>query len=364
MEGTYRRAKLMGVGGPWMIEEVPFPALGPGQVLIKMLSASICNQTDLNTVRGIHPPHDHQFNGMTPPDMRVWTHRENDPMRDVYPEHMYDLEPYPCTMGHEGAGVIVEIGPEIPHPYEPDTIQDGFKVGDRVAVFHLVGGLGEYVVAQKRYLVPVPESLSDEEAGLMEPMSVMYTAVRKSMHMGDTVCILGCGALGLSGVQYCRIAGAAKIIVSEPDAQKRALALKLGADYAIDPAAQSVVKEVERLTGGVGCDVVYECAGIADTIRMLPYLARRFGLLIQIGAGGQTVPVDWDLIHFKMLRVEGMHYASGDFMENFARTLEQIALGKLDVKTLITHRYKLEDVEQAFRDIADGKVIKGVFSFD
>lgn len=363
MEGTYRRAKLMGVGGPWIIEEVPFPALGPGEVLVRMLSASICNQTDLNTVRGIHPPHDHQFNGMTPPDMRVWTHCENDPMRDLYPAGIYDIPPYPSTMGHEGAGIIAEVGPDIPHPYEPATVQDGFKVGDRVAVFHLIGGLGEYVVAQRRYLVPVPATLTDEEAGLMEPMSVMFTAVRKSLRMGDTACILGCGALGLSGVQYCRIAGAAKIIVSEPDADKRELALKLGADHAIDPRTQNVVQEVEKLTGGMGCDVVYECAGIPETIRMLPYLVRRFGILIQIGAGGQTVPVDWDLIHFKMLRVEGMHYDSGDFMQNFARTLELIALGKLDVKPLITQHYKLDEVEQAFQDIADGKVIKGIFTF-
>lgn len=364
MEGSYRRAKLMGVGGPWVIEEVPFPKLGPGEVLVKMVSASICNQTDLNTVRGIHPPHDHQFNGMIPPDMRLWTHRENDTMKDLYPENTYPINPYPSTMGHEGAGVIVEVGPDIPRTYEPATIQDSFKVGDRVAVFHLIGGLGEYAVAQRRYLVPVPKNLTDDEAGLMEPMSVMFTAVRKSLHIGDTVCILGCGALGLSGVQYCCIGGATKIIVSEPDAHKRELALELGAHAALDPNSQNIVKEVEKLTGGAGCDVVYECAGVPETIRMLPYLARRFGILIQIGAGGQTVPVDWDLIHFKMLRVEGMHYDSGDFMQNFARTLELISLGKVDVKPLITHRYKLGDVEQAFKDIETGKVIKGVFSFD
>ena len=181
MEGTYRRAILTGVGGPWKIEETPFPELGPGQVLVKIVSASICNQTDLNTVRGIHPPHDHQFNGMIPPDMRVYTKKENDPMKDCYPEHMYDLTPYPSTMGHEAAGIIVAFGPEIPHPFEQATPQDNMKIGDRVGIFHCIGGLGEYVVAQRKYLVPVPESLTDEEAGMFEPMSVTYISVRKSM---------------------------------------------------------------------------------------------------------------------------------------------------------------------------------------
>lgn len=365
MKGTYKRAILMGVGGPWKIEETPFPeALGPDEVLVKIKSSSICNQTDLNSVRGIHPPHDHQFAGMIPSDMRVLTNRENDIMSKYYPANMYPLNPYPSTMGHEGVGIIVEEGPKLAKPFEPPTPQDGLTVGDRVGVFHLIGGLGEYVVARRPYLIPVPKSLSDEEAGMMEPMGVMYTAIRKSLRMGDTVCILGAGALGLSGVQYAKIAGAAKIIVSEPMEFKRDLAKKFGADYVIDPTTQNVVQEVEKITGGMGCDVVYECAGVPETIQMLPYLARVWGMLIQIGAGGQTVAVDWDLIHFKMLRVEGMHYGGGNVLEGFYRTMEQIALGKLDVKSLITHRYQLEEVEQAFRDIESGQVIKAVFNFD
>ncbi len=364
MEGTYRRAILKGVGGPWEIEETPFPELGPGQALVKIVSASICNQTDLNTVRGIHPPHDHQFNGMIPPDMRVYTHKQDDPMKDCYPEHMYDLTPYPSTMGHEAAGIIVAFGPEVPHPFEQPTPQDNMKIGDRVGIFHCIGGLGEYVVAQRKYLVPVPESLTDEEAGMFEPMSVTYISVRKSMKIGDVVCILGGGALGLSAVQWCRAGGARTIILSEPVAFKRELAKKLGADYVIDPSTQNVVREVEKITNGVGCDVVYECAGIADTIRKLPYLTRCFGTMIQIGAGGQSVLVDWDLIHFKMLRCEGMHFGSGDPIDCFTRTLQCMASGLFDVKPLITHHYKLDQVEEAFAEIEKGNVIKAVFTFD
>ena len=141
------------------------------------------------------------------------------------------------------------------------------------------------------------------------------------------------------------------------------------ATHVIDPTTQNVVHEVEKITDGAVCDAVLECAGTPETIAMLPYLCKRFGLIVQVGAGGRPAYTDWDLIHFKFLRVEGMHYpmspGAGGPLPAMEKTMKLIASDRLDIDSLITHRYpfSVENVEKAFDEIRQDKVIKCVFSF-
>jgi threonine dehydrogenase-like Zn-dependent dehydrogenase len=364
------QALLMGVGGPWTIKESPVPEPGPGQVLIKMRSSSICNLTDLHAIEGVHPPHDHQFQGMLPHDVREYLHRENDLLAAYYPAHRYidDAEPFPTLMGHEGMGEIIKFGPVVDHLLRGEN--RNLQIGDRVGIFGLFGGLGEYVIAEADKCVKVPDNVSDDEAGLMEPISILLAATRKAVFLGENICILGGGALGLLAVQFCKLRGADKIIVSEPIAWKRDLALKFGATHIIDPNIQNVVKEVEHITDGSGCECVMECAGRPETIQMLPYIAKCWGVIIQIGAGSKPALVDWDYIHFKFLRVEGQHYpmVPGPLgpIQQMEATMKIISLGLLDIQSLITHRYQfsLNTVQEAFEEIRKGNVIKAVFHFD
>lgn len=364
------QALLMDVGGPWTMKVSELPKPGAGQILVKMKSSSICNLTDLHTFQGIHPPHDHQFQGMLPHDVREYVNKQNDPLADYYPKDRYidHVKPFPTLMGHEGMGEIIEVGEEIPYLLNEEKVD--FKAGDRVAIFGLFGGLGEYVIAETAKCIKVPDHVTDEEAGLMEPVSILNSATRKSVFLGEDTCILGGGALGLLGVQFAKLRGANRIIVSEPLEWKRKLALKLGATHVIDPGTQNVVHEIENITGGVGCHCVMECAGRPETMQITPYLARRLGVIIQIGAGSLPALIDFDYIHFKFLRVEGQHYPmvpgpSGPIPQ-MQSSMDIISQGRLDLQSIITHRYKfsIENVEKAFAEIEKNNVVKCCFSFD
>jgi threonine dehydrogenase-like Zn-dependent dehydrogenase len=113
-----------------------------------------------------------------------------------------------------------------------------------------------------------------------------------------------------------------------------------------------------------------ECAGRPETIQMLPYLAKYWGVIIQIGAGSEPALVDWDYIHFKFLRVEGKHYpmVPGHLgaVPQMEATMKIISLNLLDVQSLITHRYQfsIDTVQEAFEEIKKGNVVKAVFHFD
>lgn len=363
-EKINRQAMLMGVGGPWEMKESPIPHPGPGQIVVKMLSASICNQTDLNAVKGYHPPHDHQFMGMLPHDYRVYRGLDKDNLAKNYPPRPYPNTIFPTLMGHEGMGEVYEVGPALPSIFGE---QPTFKKGDRVVVFGLLGGLGEYVLAQNDLCAKVPDNVSNEHAGLTEPLGILYAATRKSVFLGESVAILGGGALGLSGVQYAKLRGASTIIVTEPSEYKRELALKFGATHVIDPTQQNVVAEIDRITNGQGTDTVLECAGVEETIQQSMYAVKRGGIIIIVGAGSKPVLVDIDYIHFKQLRVEGIHYGmKGSATSNMTELLNVMASGVLDIDSLITHRYKfsIENVREAFEEIEKGNVIKAVFSFD
>ena len=171
-------------------------------------------------------------------------------------------------------------------------------------------------------------------------------------------------------VQFSRLRGAEKIIVSEPIAWKREMALKFGATHVIDPNGNNVTQFVEEITDGVGVDVVMECAGFPETIQYLPYLVKRGGVIIQIGAGSRPALVDWDYIHFKHLRVEGQHFpmvpGPQGPIEQMTETMKIIGMGVLDLQSMITHRYafSIENVEKAFEEIGKGNVIKCSFHFE
>jgi len=366
MEGKMKQAWLMGKGGPWEIKEVPIPKPGVDEVLIKMKTSSICNQTDLKTIQGLHPAHEDQYTGKVPHHLRMWYKQSPDELADVYPKRGYTKEPFPTKMGHEGAGTVVEVGPTA-HTLTGHTVEDytHFKPGDRVSFVAGRSSFGEYTISNINSTVKVPDSLDDEEASLFEPIISVYSGMYQVLRLGDTVCILGQGALGLVATQLAKAMGAKRIIVSDPIKMKRDLAKKFGADETIDPSTKNVVHEIEDLTDGKGVEVVVECVGIPATIRTLPYIVAFGGKIVQIGTCCVPVLVDWSYIHFRGLKVVSCPYTvtDGSFGTLYDRCFEIMA-SRMDIKPLITHRYyALEDINKAFKDVATGMVIKGMFIF-
>ena len=257
---TMKQGWLNGKFGPWEVREVPVPKPGPGQVLVKVHAGSICKQTDLNSLRALHPPHDHQCWGMLPHDLRVWDNRlEGDPLAKFYPseEFAYKYEPYPSTMGHEMAGEIVEIGPVTVHdrPHLGEHLD--FEVGSRVTGTPIYGGFGEYVLMDIGTFTTFPDTMSWEEGTLVEPVIMVNNTVRQVIDTGDVVVILGQGALGSIATMIAKARGARKIITTDPVASKRKRSLELGADVSLDPNEGHIVNQILRLTDG-GADVVVE----------------------------------------------------------------------------------------------------------
>ena len=380
MADTFKQLVLNGKGGPWTLEERPIPKAGVGQLVVKMTACSICNQTDLNAIRALHPPHDHQIEGMYPHHFRQWDNRlEGDPLAAVYPSARYENEPYPTTMGHEGTGIVVEVGP-MPEPVYPigckgkastklnlmDTSVD-IKVGDRVSMVGTLGGFGEYIVTPIDEVEKIDERVDAEAASLFEPTILTNAVAHNNVSMNDTVLILGQGALGLLSTQMARAYGAAKIITTDVQPFKREMSKKMGADYVLDPNEGNVADNILALTDGQGADVVIECAGEPEAIRLIPYVGRQGARIGQIGACCVPLTIDWSYIHFKGYNVSGSQQgimSLGGMQGAKKAAAKMMASGKIDYASLITHRLPLtvEAAEDIFKKIEKGdEVIKAIF---
>jgi threonine dehydrogenase-like Zn-dependent dehydrogenase len=139
-------------------------------------------------------------------------------------------------------------------------------------------------------------------------------------------------------------------------AKKRALALQLGADVAVDPSTRNIAHEVERLTDGAGADLVVECVGSAATIRSLPFLVRRGGMVAQLGAITGSATFDYGYIHFKHFIIVPSDYfrTLREVRSQVASALRHLADGTIQLKPLISHRYRLLDLPLVFARLRNG----------
>jgi L-iditol 2-dehydrogenase len=358
-----KKAFLVAPGRPLSIQEVPVPEPAACQVLVKISVATVCALTDRAIMEGRHPPHDAAVCGMMPHDLRQHLGWDgSDPFRELYPQAGYRSVPFPAPMGHEAAGTIVALGPEANLPSALALEGEPLSVGDRIATFQVPGGYSEYSCLPSSNVIKIPDFMTEDEGSLLEPLIVNYNCLKRCWAINEprTVAILGQGCQGLLATQIVRALGAKLVIVSDPLPHKRRLALELGADVALDPDAVNVVHEVERLTSLRGVDLVVECAGIEETVRMLPYLVRRTGVVAQIGAVTNPVTFDYGYVHFKNFII-----VPCDWIQTFRQVADQVVeileLVKQDVvklRRLVTHRFALQDINDAFELLhRDGKAV-------
>jgi len=311
--------------GKFVIEDRPVPKIGPGDLLLKVAACGVCG-TDI-----------HIFHG----------------------EHFVQ---FPVVPGHEYSGEVVEAGAEVSH----------IKVGDRVTVdpnitcgvchfcrrghIHLCenltalgvnmdGGFAEYPLVPAKQAYKLPGELPLEQAALVEPLACCVHGIDLAeVSVGDDVLIIGAGPIGLIMMQLARLAGARRVLVSEPYESRRNLASRLGADVVIDPANQDVREEVLKETE-VGADVVIECVGSPKTSEQAPSLAKRGGMILLFGVTSPDLearikPYD---IFLRELTIRG------SFINPFthARAVGLLAAGKVQVEALISHRLRLDDFGKA-----------------
>jgi len=325
-----------------VVEEVPTPTAGPGEVIIKMKCVGICG-SDLHLY----------MTGLLPPD---------------------------TIMGHECAGVIAEVG---------EGVED-WKVGDRAAIYgglscgecfwcksgnhnlcreaggiglgDMPGGYAEYLRAFPKQMVRVPDGVSLRDASLLDPFSTAFRAIRLAgFRMRETALVMGAGPIGLCIIQQLKLAGA-RVVVATEMVERRAKAAKdFGADVVLDPN-DSVLSKMEELTGGVGVDYVFECVGVPDTTQEAFHLVRRAGKVVLVGVcmePATVMPVFW------MLQEISMQTSMGFVRSEFETSLDLIHKGKLKTDGLVTETVSLDQVPDAFeRLLTPNDEIKVLIEFD
>jgi len=275
----------------------------------------------------------------------------------------------PVTLGHEFSGTVVAVG---------EGVKD-VKVGDRVAPdacqvcwecycckrfnypaceklaftgLHTDGAFAPYVNVPAYTIYKIPDTMSFEQAALVEPISVgMHAVLRAPVKAGDNVVIIGAGTIGLSTLQCARVAGAKQVIVLEMAKARKEFAEKLGATAVIDPSQCDVVEEVFKLTG-IGADVAIECVGNKATGPLAVQCIRPRGIAVLAGVFEEASSIVFNEVVFPEKEIKGSLAYNGDF----APVIAMIDDGRIDAETMITGRIKLDDIiEKGFEELVNNK---------
>lgn len=287
------------------LEERPVPAVGPRDVLIRVRACGVC-ASELHGWQG-------------------------------------DNGPYPRELGHEVAGEVVEVGREV------RDVRPGMAV---TGLFQR--GFAEYAVTPYTHVTPIPEGIGYDIV-LGEPISCVISAARRTrVELGDTVAIVGLGFMGLLMLQAVRLKGPARIIGVDVRDEALEMGRRFGADEVLKPED---VGEGLRLTRwdqlgkGHGVDVAIEASGTQAGLTLAGQMAREHGVLSILGyhqAGPRQV--DMELWNWKALEVLNAHERRAGYqMDCMRRGLTLLAAGKLQTAPLVTHRFGLDQVDDAFR---------------
>jgi len=277
----------------------------------------------------------------------------------------------PVILGHEAGGTVVEVGPAV----------KGLKPGDRVAIepgrscrkcefchrgeYNLCldmvflaappvhGAFCEYLVWPADFLFALPDNVSVEEAAMCEPLSVgLWSAARAKVGPGDSVAVLGAGPIGLTALQAAAFYGATTIIVTDFVQFRLDAAKRLGATHAVNLGEADAVPALLELTAGRGVDVSFECAGAIPSTQQCIHITRPGGTVQLVGmpsVDSFELPV-YDMIG-KELNVGGLFR----YRNCYPPSIAGIASGRIDVKSLITHRYPLTECAEAMAFARDEK---------
>lgn len=302
------------VGGrEFRIEERPEPQPGPGEVRVRVHACGVC-LTEVHAIDGL-------FGHARPP----------------------------LLMGHEWGGVIDAVGPGV----------EGLAVGTPVAVA-ANGGYTEQAVVPAARVYPTPPGVPVEQTALVEPLVCCSIAIqRAAIPMGASMLLTGAGPMGLLIMQIARQGRAARVLVSEPNPARRELAARLGADATVDPRKGSMQEAVVAFTGGGGVQVAVETAAqpaaLADCLRAVA----DGGTVVLVGVNAAAARLDVDLydLQHRYITLRGSSgRASG--VEGIGYRAAVNWLDRLQLAPLISHRFELADIAQAFDVARSGRGYK------
>ena len=344
--------------------DIPVPKPGHGEVLVKVKATGVCGSD-------VH---------MAQKDKDGYT---------AYPGHCK----FPCVLGHEWAGEVVEVGKEVKtlKKGDPVCVEEMSWCGEctpcRAGLvnqcqfleeigFTVQGAFAEYVSVKEKYcwkIAGVAEAYDNEKAyeigAMVEPCSVAYNALfisAEGFQPGGYVVIAGCGPIGLMSIALSRASGAAKIIVMEPSERRREMAKAMGADFIFDPiqaekAGNRPADIIKEQTKGEGVKLCVEAAAAGPvTYPIFEEVLDPSGKIVQCGMGAAKVPVSVLRMQWRMLHIHGSVGHSG--RDIFPSVIRLLAAKRFNLLPLITDRYSLEhsiDAIKKAEKLTDGKVMVG-----
>jgi len=336
---TTMRATVFHGANDIRVEEVPRPRAGAGEAVIRVTMTTICG-TDLHIVRGEYP---------------------------VAPG---------LVIGHEPVGVIEELGAGV----------SGYGIGDRVLVgaitpcgqcnaclsghlsqcghgsgYEAIGGwrFGNTIDgAQAEYLlVPhaqanlalIPDDVTDDQVVLLADIASTGISGAESgkVTIGDAVAVFALGPIGLCAALGARLMGAALVIGVDGDDNRIAMAKRMGVDVIFDYRSTDVIAEIRKLTGG-GVDVAIEALGTQSTFETALRVLRPGGILSSLGVYSGKLQLPYDAFSAGLGDHRIVTTLCPGGKERMRRLIEMVRRGKLDLLPLLTHRFKLDDIEEAY----------------
>lgn len=287
------------------------------------------------------------------------------------------------VLGHESSGVVAELGSKVTHlkPGDRVAMEPGVPCRRcnycRVGSYHLCGDmvfaatppydgtLAKFYVNAADFCYKVPDSMNLEEAAMVEPMSVAVAIAKTAnLQAHQTVVVLGCGPIGVLCQAVAKAWGAKTVIGVDVIDSRLEVAKGYGVDGVFKPAkaaagvdpmdhAQAVAEQLKKDHGlGDGADVVLECSGAEACVQLGVFAARRGGTFVQAGMGKEVVAFPITAVCIQGLTIKGsIRYLTGCY----PAAIDLISSGKIDVKRLVTNRFKFEDAEKAFELVKEGR---------
>ena len=323
------------------VEDIPVPKIGEEDILLKVAACGVCH-TDLH-----------------------------------YIEHgVPTFKKPPIVLGHEVSGIVEAVGAKVGNVRKGQRVLLPAVLTCGKCVFcrdgrenicsdmkmlgnHFDGAYAEYVAAPAKDALDLPDSLPLEEACIIaDAVSTPYHAVknRAKVRPGDTVVVFGCGGVGINAVQLASAAGGYVIAVDIND-RKLQWATEFGAAKTINATkVERVSKEVKKLTGG-GVDIAMEVIGNPKTIEDAFESVRIGGRLVVVGYTNEAISIVAGKIMFKEIEIVG---SLGCRPVDYIPLIRMAAQGRIDVKRLVTHRFRLDELAKAFEVMKEGASLRSI----
>ncbi|MEX1021680.1 MAG: Zn-dependent alcohol dehydrogenase [Dehalococcoidia bacterium] len=357
-----KAAVLNAARTPMTLEDIKIDEPLAGEALVKVMAAGVCH-SDLHFIDGIYPGR------------------------------------YPQILGHEVAGVVERVGDGVTMVKPGDRVILGFvqpcghcgycdsgrpslcqtpsttrpqdqpartrEDGTPVTAMTNVGGFAEYSITPAVGLVKVPDDVPMDIAALVGcSVTTGYGAVVNTagVEPGTTVAVIGAGGVGLNIIQSARLAGASRIIAVDMVEHKLATAKEFGATDTVNAGDEDAVKKVRELTGG-GVDYAFEAIGLKATSEQAYEMVGRGGTAVVVGMVPPMEQISVSgMIWMQEKTLKGSFYGSARFHTDMPRILSLYRQGKLNLDGLVSRRYPLDQINEAFDALRNGEVSRSVLT--